>query len=417
VTATLFRALYAIAGRTYGGWWRAGWVRPGGNSWHPERGGEHPPRDDHPLWLHAASLGEVTVAAAYAPALRPIAPLYLTVQTESGHDAARRHPVDWNVTYAPLDTTAAVRRFLTRVSPRGLVLFETELWPAWLRTFTGPVWIGNGKLSARSLRRWTRFRSLLQPGLDRIRFVGAQSAGDRRRFASLGIPDARVVVTGQIKQFGTQPAVDRELRRRWRTRLRLAEDRRLWVCGSVRPDEVDLVLSLFGCARAGGAGVALVLAPRHLDHVATTLARAKAAGFVSSTVSEANGRTELPDILVLDTHGELASLYAAADLALLGGTFAPHGGHNPNEPARYGVPVVTGPFTAHIEGDLALLAEAELAYRLENPGDLPALAASLRDFDSGRACTRLAAALQNRPHPARRLAEAVAAEFGRDRDG
>jgi 3-deoxy-D-manno-octulosonic-acid transferase len=180
---------------------------------------------------------------------------------------------------------------------------------------------------------------------------------------------------------------------------------------------VDLVVSLFGRARAGGAGVTLVLAPRHLDNVAPTLARAEAAGFVSGTVSETNGRTELPDILVLDTHGELASLYAAADLALLGGTFAPHGGHNPNEPARYGVPVVTGPFTAHIEGDLALLAEADLAYRLENPGDLPVLAASLHDFDPGRACARLSDALQNRPHPARRLADAVVAEFARDRNG
>lgn len=118
-----------------------------------------------------------------------------------------------------------------------------------------------------------------------------------------------------------------------------------------------------------------------------------------------------PAIFVLDTHGDLGDLYAAADLVLLGGTFAPHGGHNPNEAARFGTPVITGPFTANIDGDLALLAKAGLSVRLLNLDDFPLLVESQLVPDPEAACRTLAAAVSTLPNPALELAAAVAKEL------
>jgi 3-deoxy-D-manno-octulosonic-acid transferase len=188
----------------------------------------------------------------------------------------------------------------------------------------------------------------------------------------------------------------------------MAPDDCLLICGSVREDELDTVLRLYVGVRAVMPRARLLLALRHLQHVPEAERMAVSTGLNAQRVSTLVGSPTSAEVFVLDTHGDLSALYAAGDVALLGGTFAPHGGHNPNEPARYGVPVVTGPYTANIEADLALLAAADLAYRMETLDDLPALAISLTDLDRAQACRRLAELLAERPHPADRLAQVVA---------
>lgn len=400
-TYTWFGRLVSLA-------WRSGWFKPGGNNWHEERSGWHPPREDQPLWLHAASLGEVAVARAYAERLVDLAPLYLTVQTDSGYRAAQKDRQLWTVSFAPLDTPPAVERFIERVNPRGLILFETELWPVWLSNFKGPIWMANAKLSLRSLNRLSRFSRLLSAAWSHIQYVGAQSEGDRHRFEQLGVAAHKIFTTGQIKQFAAAPRVDEHARKSMRERLNVPRSDALWVCGSVRPDELVVILRLFKDARASGVLSHLVLAPRHLKYVPDALAMTRQFKLSAELISRMNSSTGDLDVYILDTHGDLASLYAAADLALIGGTFAPHGGHNPNEPARYGVPVVTGPHTTNIEGDLAVLTDAGMAFRMESVEDFSVISKMLGAFDRRAACMRLARLLDQKTHPADELKANVA---------
>lgn len=399
---------YTWFGRAVSLAWRSGWFKPGGNHWHEERSGWHSTRKDQPLWLHAASLGEVAVARAYAERLVDLAPLYLTVQTDSGYRAAQKDRQLWTVSYAPLDMLPAVERFIERVNPRGLILFETELWPVWLSNLERPIWMANARLSERSLKRLSRFSRLLSAAWGNIQYVGAQSEGDRHRFARLGVAAHRISTTGQIKQFMAVPGVDEHARNSMRERLNVPPSDALWVCGSVRRDELEVILRLFTDARASGVLSHLVLAPRHLKYVSDALVRTRKWRFSTGLISQLDSSRRDVDVYILDTHGDLASLYAAADLALMGGTFAPYGGHNPNEPARYGVPVVTGPYTANIEGDLALLADAGMAFRMESVDDFPVISKMLATFDRQAACRRLAQVLDQRTHPADGLKANVA---------
>lgn len=409
----LARAAYTLYGEIYGGLWRAGLVRPGGNTWHAERAGRHARPAHRPLWLHAASLGEVQVARAYLDLLSPLGPLYLTVQTASGRAAALAALPEIPAAFAPLDLRRYVAEFTTRVAPRGLVVFETEIWPHWLLTFDGPIWFANARLSDRSFGRYRRLRRALLPLWKNVRAVYAQSEEDRARFVALGVPAARAHVAGQIKQFTMTPAPDSGLRAQWRRRLGIDPACRLWVSGSIRRDEIDTVLRMWIQARSRGAKARLVLAPRHLRDVDFAVARAAVHHQDAVRISAlAEPAGPAPDLFVLDTHGELSDLYAACDLTLLGGTFAPHGGHNPNESARFGVPVITGPFTANIEADLALLALAGLSVRLENLDDFPLWVAGDRAPDPQKACGALAAALAQQTNPALRLALAVKEELG-----
>jgi 3-deoxy-D-manno-octulosonic-acid transferase len=410
----LTEAAYTLYGELYSRLWRAGWVRPGGNPWDAEREGRHARRSDRPLWLHAASLGEVQVARAYVDALKPLAPLYLTVQTASGLEAAATVMPDVPRAFAPLDLRRYAAEFVSRVAPRALIVFETEIWPHWLLSFDGPVWFANARLSSRSFGRYRRIRGALQPSWKNVRGVFAQSERDRMRFVALGLPEECVHTAGQIKQFSMTPGPNSELRVEWRRRLGVDPKERLWVAGSIRKDEIDSVLQMWARARQRGNPARLVLALRHLRNVRTTIDAAARHRYEAARISTWNGTpgARPPALFVLDTHGDLGDLYAAADLVLLGGTFAPHGGHNPNEAARFGTPVITGPFTSNIDGDLALLAKAGLSVRLENLDDFPLLVESDLVPDPEEACRKLADALSTLPNPALELAAAVEEELG-----
>lgn len=412
VTSRWLWKAYGAFGTVYEALWKRGLIRPSGNRWHAERAGWHTARDDRPLWLHAASLGEVRVAGAYVKELSPLAPLYLTIQTDSGFRAAVASFGADSVGYAPLDRPENVERFLSHVNPRGLVVFETEIWPHWLTHFQGPVWFANARLSARTAGRLSPFRSSLGPIWKNVRQVFAQTALDAHRFTLVGLPASRTCVAGQVKQFDLPLDSGTEMRTRWRRQLGVGDKDLLYVAGSIRQDELVSVLAQFKRCAIPDRTVHLVLAPRHLKYVGAAERKAWDLGFRTRRVSSQAGPSQGAVVFILDTHGDLATLYAAADLALLGGSFAPHGGHNPNEAAAFGVPVITGPYTDLVDGDLAHLSRAGLAYRLENPNDLPAVASGLLRFNRALARHQLQDLIAQSPHPARLLAESVRKEWG-----
>jgi len=311
-------------------------------------------RGTRPLWLHAASVGEAGVAATLARALPPDLDLVVTTVTPTGQAAAEKlfEPLTAGgrsvvVTYLPFDLGLLVGRFLDRYAPRGLVLFESELWPLLLRDCRRraiPVAVLNARISDRSYGRMKRAGRLYRRFLlDPLGRLGAQSPQDEERLLSLGARPARTSLTGNLKFDTPEPVPAAGLEQALRD---LAADRPILVAGSTMPGEEPIVLEAF--ERLDREAL-LVLAPRHperFDEVWREVEERSLAGMRRSRMAAPGGKglpASPPGIVLLDSLGELASIYRLASAAFIGGTLVRTGGHNPIEAARFGVPVIVGP--------------------------------------------------------------------------
>lgn len=302
------------------------------------------------LWLHAVSVGEVGVAATLARALPPQLPLVVTTVTPTGQARARslfvpdRPPLGGRpaeTAYLPFDLGFAVRRFYDRFAPRALVLVEGDYWPLVLREARRrglPVAVVNGRVGDRSFARLSRLRPVLGPLFSGIDRFGVQTAEDRNRLAALGIPSERITVTGNLKYESPEPPRKPELEEVLQT---LAGGRPILLAGSTMAGEEEQVLAAHETA-GGGARTLLVLAPRHPErwNEVDALLSGRGLAMIRRSSLPAAGS---PDVILLDSLGELASLYRLAAAAFIGGTLVPTGGHNPLEAARFGVPVAVGP--------------------------------------------------------------------------
>jgi 3-deoxy-D-manno-octulosonic-acid transferase len=309
------------------------------------------------IWLHAVSLGEMTAAAPLIRGIQarhPHVPLIITTATPAGR--ARAFGLfggGADIRYLPYDTPGSVRRFFTRTQPKLAVILETELWPNLFdrcRIDRVPLLLVNARLSSKSVSRYLRldriFGGLVRRLFSEKVFVAAQSTGDAERFRAIGVPEARSAVVGNIK-FDLH--VDEELENRGHAVRRSFGARRdgsprpVWIAGSTHSGEDEQLLAAHAAVLAKIPEALLLLAPRHKDRfpaVATLIARS-GLSFVSRSSGAAP--TTACNVVLVDTLGELSMLYAAADVAFVGGSLVPIGGHNLLEPAALGIPVLTGP--------------------------------------------------------------------------
>jgi 3-deoxy-D-manno-octulosonic-acid transferase len=296
------------------------------------------------LWIHAVSVGEVGVAATLARALPADLPLLVTTITPTGQARARAlFAGRATVAYLPFELGFAVRRFLRRFQPRALLLVEGDLWPLVLREARRreiEAMVVNGRVSDRSFPRLERLRRFLGPLFDPVRRFGMQTAADRERLLALGIDAGKVEVTGNLKYETpaptATPSLDAELRA-------VAGGRPILVAGSTMAGEEEMVLDAF-VSLGGGDRALLVIAPRHPERfgeVAALMARRSQQVARRSALPLATAQQ--PGIVLLDTLGELASVYRLAAGCFIGGTLVPKGGHNPLEAARWGTPIAVGP--------------------------------------------------------------------------
>lgn len=300
-----------------------------------------------PLWLHAVSVGEVGVAATLARALPPELPLLVTTVTPTGQALARRLLGGRaEVAYLPFDLRPAVARFWRRFSPAALVLVEGDYWPLVLREARRramPVAVVNGRVGDRSFARMRRVRPLAARLFAGVRQFGVQTAGDRDRLAALGVDAQRLTVTGNLKFDTAAPAERAELAGALR---QLAGGRPVLVAGSTMEGEEEQVIAAFA-ALGGGRRALLLLAPRHPERWDEVERRLRANGLAVARRSALNAGGGVsggrPDVVLLDSLGELAALYGMAATAFIGGTLVPTGGHNPIEAALFGVPIAVGP--------------------------------------------------------------------------
>lgn len=296
-------------------------------------------------WIHAASLGETTAALALARELVHVAPqatLRHSATTRTGR--ARLAESGARATLAPLDAPQLVRRFFDQARPQRLFLLETELWPHWLleaRRRDLPVAVVSARLSRRSLERYRSLGTPFRRLVGGLAGVLAQSEEDAARWRKLGAPPERLAVTGNLKSDGLpRAAADRGAARR---RLGLDPGRSVLVLGCLRPGEVaPLARAWRGLPEALRDDWQVVAVPRH-ERAARELAEEAAdAGQVVSRGATGTGGEWRWD----PRPGVLSGYYAVADVAFVGGSLRPYGGHNPLEPAACGAAVLMGPWHA-----------------------------------------------------------------------
>jgi len=327
------------------------------------------------VWVHGASVGEALAALALVDRLRAGGRrVCVSTLTLTGRQVIRGRCPSVPSVLAPLDHPWCVAAALDRARPRALALVETELWPACIRGAhargVGVVSI-SARLSERSLRRWRRLPWLSRPIARRLAAVGARTSEDAERFAALGVPEARIRVTGDLKLEppAAAPPPAREL-------AALLGEVPLLVAASTHPGEEEAVLAALGAAEREGARAALLLAPRHPERFEEVARTVRAAGRgLRRRTALGSGPLEPGEVVLLDSLGELGGLFGRAVCAFVGGSLVERGGHNVLEPAAGGCPVVVGPHTAQVAHAIRLLEDAGA---LERAGDAAALARAFR---------------------------------------
>lgn len=335
---------------------RLGFVRKGLPR-QSKRGGDAAREKIRPvIWLHAVSVGEVLAIGRLVAELDRTMPDYqvlVSTTTRTGQALARERFGANRVFYCPLDLPWAVRAYLEALRPKMLVLAETEFWPNLLHGCYRrgiPVVVVNARISDRSWPRYRRLRRIWQPNLGKLARVLAQSGTDAERLRALGCVAERVSVAGNLK-FDVRVAEESDATRQLKQR---GQGLRLVVAGSTLEGEEAALLEIWPRLVEAHPQLAMVLAPRHPERfnaVAGLLDRSglrwvrRSAWGRGEEGSEVSGSTllERGQVVLLDTIGELASVYSLAAVAFVGGSLIPAGGHNPLEPAQFGVPIVMGP--------------------------------------------------------------------------
>lgn len=330
-----------------------------------------PNRDGSPtIWVHAVSVGEVMAAVPVLRELRaqfPPALLVLSTTTVGGREVAEKQ-IDTKladvVVAFPLDFPQVVRRAFRVVRPDAVVLMEWEIWPNFLFAAVCPVVVLNGRISDKGLRRGLGSRWFLKTVLGRVAQFAMQSDEDARRAALVGARAERVRVLGNTKFDEATHALTDAERVALRADLGFSDDGPILVCGSTRPgEEAILSAAIYELLRTTVPNLRIVVAPRHLD-------RKEVAGdpFVSEPEfaplvwrsEQQSSPTQMgvvPRILMLDTFGELAKVYAVADVAFVGGSLLPFGGQSVFQPLAQGVPTLFGPHMNN-QRDIAALAQS-----------------------------------------------------------
>jgi 3-deoxy-D-manno-octulosonic-acid transferase len=331
------------------------------------------------VWVHAVSVGEVQAAAALIRALQVLHPgldIVVTTVTPTGAQRARalfgdrvRH------CYLPYDLPGAVRRFLDRIQPRVAIILETEIWPTLYHSLGQrhiPLVLASARLSARSVDRYRRMPSLLRETLSHDIVVGAQTAADAERFRAIGADPDRVQVTGNVKYDLQIPQASIEAGRAFRRHC--GSSRPVWIAGSTHEGEEEAALVAHARLRETHPTALLILVPRHPQRFepVRALLRKRGVHYVQRSAGVAPEARH--EVFLVDTIGELQLFYAAADVAFVGGSLVPIGGHSLLEPAVLGLPVLSGPHTQNAPDIAAILGQcgaldivhdaAELSQRL-----------------------------------------------------
>lgn len=341
------------------------------------RGGRSIPDAAAPpvIWVHAVSLGEVLAVSRLVSEMRRAFPQHrvlVSTTTDTGQDLARKRFGEENVFYFPMDFAFAIRPHLRALRPEMVVLAETEFWPNFLRLARASgasIAVVNARISDRSWPRYQRFGWALRRMLDQVDVFLAQTHEDGTRLQSIGANSDHVRVTGNLKfdvNLPSPPPIVESLRKA----LAAEAAGPVLVCGSTVEDEEAPLLKAFENLLVGRPRAVMILAPRHPERFEKVANLIQQMGIAFHRRSLWSGEPLAGGVLLVDSIGELASVYALADVAFVGGSLVPRGGHNIIEPAQHGVAIVTGNHTENFR-DIVWLFQSRDAVRIVGLSELP----------------------------------------------
>jgi 3-deoxy-D-manno-octulosonic-acid transferase len=401
--------------------------RGGGESFAPRLGlrlPAGPPPGEPRIWLHGVSVGEILAALPLARELKtllPAAALMVSTGTETGQRLARKYfsPLGALVCYFPLDIPWTVRRYLDNLRPQLAVTLESEIWPNFLslaRQRRVLLALANARLSDKTFRRYLRYKRYITDIINSYDIVAASDSQDYQRLLEVGMEPGRLRLTGNLKCDRLLQERREDQARQFRLLLHRggAESDRapVFLAASTHPGEEEAVLKAYEELRGPYPALLLVLAPRHPQRAPEVAQLLKKHGLSFNLFSRLKENREVrshPAVLV-DTIGDLFSLYGTADLAFVGGSLVAHGGQNFLEAAAWGLAPIYGPHISNFLWAKAILAEAGGGIEVADAASLAAAAANLLAHPERRRelGDRARAALALHQGAARRQAELIA---------
>ena len=378
------------------------------------------------LWFHAVSVGEVLSAVEpirRVRAQRPGLPVYLSTATLTGRATAEQRLAGLveGVFFAPLDYRSVVRRVLRRLRPAAMIVLETEIWPNLYRESKlagASLLLLNGRISNRALPRYRALRAFFRHTLAQPDVIFAQSKEDARRFVLAGAPGDRVRVAGNLKYDFTPPAAG--IAPDLCAFLDAVQPGAIWIAASTMPpveardpDEDDAVIRAFKTLATEFPSLLLILAPRRPERFGEVAAKLSRAGvpFVRRSSLEGSPQKPMgcPTALLLDSIGELATLFERATVVFMGGTLASRGGHNILEPAYFAKPVIAGPHMENFASMADDFSAAGALLRIANADELAPTVANL--LQSRERAERIGAAARDLANAGRGAVDRMAAEI------
>jgi len=332
--------------------------------------------DENPvIWIHAVSVGEVEATRPLVKTLFAEFPrhqIIITTMTPTGSARVKLLYGDSVMhCYVPYDVSFAVQRFFKRTHPQFGIIMETEIWPIMLlscQQLKIPLVLANARMSERSAKGYARFANFTKTILQSLQFIAAQSEADRQRFKLLGADIKKVHAIGNLKYEINLPAGLIEqavvMRNLW------GNHRPTWVAASTHEGEEAIILNASRQVRAACPNLLLIIVPRHPERFDRVTALSQRAGFKTLRRSEHRPCPSDVKVLVVDTMGELPLFYAASDVAFVGGSLIPVGGHNILEPAALARPIITGPHYFNFNDITQQFLKADAAIQINNTEQL-----------------------------------------------
>lgn len=343
--------------------------------WHERLGLYVKAQPNSCIWFHAVSVGETEAVFPLIKLFQsrhPTMPVLITTTTPTG--SARVQSVLGNSVlhvYLPYDTPPAVQAFLKHFNPQMAVVVETEIWPN-LFVACGkrgiPLFIINARLSEKSARGYQKLSALIKPALQPITLIAAQSEVDAERYQQIGMPLARIQNTGNIKfDLDNSPALKMQGQQLKATAF---VNRFVWLCASTHADEELILLKTYQTLKLSIANLLLVLVPRHPERFGEVEKLIQLQGLSVVLRTEGLTCTAETDVYLADTLGELKMLYASSDVAFVGGSLVPKGGHNLLEASAVGVPVLFGPYMENFKDISKSVLNANAAIQCQDSAEI-----------------------------------------------
>jgi 3-deoxy-D-manno-octulosonic-acid transferase len=350
-------------------------------------------RGQKTIWVHAVSVGETIAVKPLLKALKESFPEFRIIMsnvTETGRRIAEMIPEVDHCLYFPIDYRFAVKRALKQTHPELVIVVETEIWPNFLRIARElgiPTVLTNGRISDRSFGRYLKLKWFFRPVLGNISAFCMQTAVDSQRIVAIGADPARVHVTRNLKYDIQVTASTDELKRELREGCKIPEEIVTITAGSTHAGEEEIVIAAYQRLLADGRECMLVLVPRHPERavrVAEVIENTDLKLTLRSLLERHKGQFAPGEVLLVDTVGELLRFYAMSDIAFVGGSLAPTGGHNILEPASLGVPVLFGPHMQNFRESAALILSCGGGFQVKDGEELTAVLQLLMDDQDKR---------------------------------